>query len=437
MGMKLYDWISGRTLLFSSRYLSSEESLRHMPMLPPDKLVGTVAYADGQFDDSRYNMALLQTCTEAGGEILNYARVVEFGKNANGKLINVQVLNQHTGQKFVVRARAFVNATGPFSDGIRELARPGVARRLRLSKGSHILLPVDAIASNAALLVPKTDDGRVIFAIPWLGRLLVGTTDDEANLHDEMVVKREEAEYLLRHLNRYLIRPLTTDQIVSGFAGVRPLVSSGDTRNTKKLIRDHEVEVDQSSGLISVLGGKWTTYRVMAEDAVNTVQRNLAVPVSPCRTSHYLLSGSDGWKPNYWATLVRDYGVSNGAARHLSEKFGTTATKGLHLADGDSRLKQPVVEGTPSIQAEVIYSVREEMAMSIEDILARRIGLQLFSWEQAIAAAPVVGSLLAREFGWSSTERQQRVEEYSGKIVRLMQLAGLRPKQVLANAVDQ
>ncbi len=430
-GMKLYDWISGRNVLFPSRYLSKEDSLRRMPMLKPDKLVGTIAYADGQFDDARYNLALLHTFTKAGGEVLNYASVVGFGKGNNGQLVQAQVRDELSGHRFAVYAKAFINATGPFTDGVRELAKPGVKQRLRLSKGSHILLPLDAIASNDALLVPKTDDGRVIFAIPWLGRFLVGTTDEEASLHDEMVVKQEEAEYLLKHLNRYLVHPLSKDQIVSGFAGVRPLVASGNVRGTKELIREHEVEIEPSSGLISVLGGKWTTYRAMAEDAINAVQKRLAMPLAPCITSRYRLAGSEGWEPDFWTKLVRDYGVCSNTARHLSQKFGSAATKVLDLADKESQLRQPIVEGSSSILAEVAYSVREEMATTIEDVLARRTGLQLFSWEDAMAAAPAVGSIMAGEFCWSPDQQKDAIEEYVNKIARLMQLIGLRPRHVL------
>ena len=383
-----------------------------MPMLKSDRLVGTIAYADGQFDDARCDLALLHTFTKSGGEALNYARVVGFKKNGKGQLVQARVHDSLSGHYLNVQARAFINATGPFADGIRELAKPGVRRRLRLSKGSHILLPIDAVTSNDALLVPKTDDGRVIFAIPWLGRLLVGTTDEETTLQDEMAVKEEEAEYLLKQLNRYLVRPLNKNQIVSGFAGMRPLVASGNSCGTKKLIRDHEVEVDSSSGLISVLGGKWTTYRAMAEDAIDTVMQLLAMPTVPCITSKHRLTGFEKWNPNFWAELVRDYGISKETARHLSHKFGTAAKEVLDLTKDNPGLKEPIVEDSPSVLAEVVYGVREEMAICIEDILARRIGLQLFSWEQARAAAPAVGAIMAHELSWTPGQQKDAVEKY-------------------------
>jgi glycerol-3-phosphate dehydrogenase len=401
-------------------------------MLNTSGLVGTVAYTDGQFDDARYGIALLKTFVENGGAALNYARVAGFAKTKDGKLAEAHVEDRLSQECFTVRAQVFVNATGPFSDGVRELANPGIHPRLRLSKGIHILLPLDAAFRRDAMLIPKTDDGRVIFAIPWLGRLLVGTTDDEATLDDELAVKQEEVEYLLRHLNRYLRRPFSIDQVVSAIAGLRPLVSPGDARNTKKLIRDHEVEVNHESGLISVLGGKWTTYRAMAEDAVNAVQQYLKSAVSPCKTQHFPLTGAEGYEPTFWHTLVPKFHISPDTAQHLSEKFGSHAVEVLELARTDSQLAAPIVAGAPGIQAEIVYSIRHEMAASIEDVLARRIGLQWFSWNSAIAAAPLVGSYLAREHGWPAGQTQQAVREYTLKLTHTMRLAGLKPEQALA-----
>ena len=432
IGMKLYDWISGSGMLFPSRHLTVEESVRRMPMLNTAGLAGTVAYADGQFDDARYDITLLETFSEAGGQAVNYTRVTGFKKDSTGRLVEAQVEDRLAQTKFTIKAKVFVNATGPFSDSIREMAQPGIEPRLRLSKGVHVLFPVDAIGSHDALLIPKTDDGRVIFAIPWLGRLLVGTTDDEAQLGDEMVVLRSEVEYLVKHLNRYLIHPLSVDQMVSGFAGVRPLVRSKDALNTKKLIRDHEVELEEGSGLVSVLGGKWTTYRAMAEDAIDTVQRSMNTPVGGCRTADHQLNGAAGWNPDYWETLEARYRISRNTARHLSQKFGTNAMKVLDLIAQDPRLENPIVEGQPPIQAEIVYGVRNEMAMSIEDILARRIGLQLYGWSIAATAAPVVGAHLARELGWSPAHQQRAVTEYVNKIHHLMEVAGLVPEHATA-----
>lgn len=295
IGLKMYDWISGKASLFPSRYISREETMERFPSLKTPGLRGAIVYADGQFDDARYDMALIRSFAESGGEALNYARVTGFLTGPNGKLAAAEAQDQVTGKVLTIRARAFVNATGPFSDEIRNLAHAGIAPRMRPSKGVHILLPLDGFSDHEALLIPKTEDGRVIFALPWLGRLLVGTTDQEVRVQEEMILKRAEAEYLLRHVNPYLKRPFSVHDIQSGIAGMRPLVGSKGKKETKSLVRDDEVEVDAISGLISILGGKWTTHRAMAEDTINAVEKYLKGAVTPSLTPQHPLSGAVGF----------------------------------------------------------------------------------------------------------------------------------------------
>ena len=424
VGTKIYDRIAGKHNFFPSRFRSAKEAVARWPLLQGEGLKGAIVYADGQFDDARYAVALVQTFTEAGGEAVNHARVVRLQQDAGGKICEAEIEDQLSGARTTVRARIFVNATGPYSDHIRAMANPELEKRLRLSKGVHILLPLDEHTSDA-MVVPKTDDGRVIFAIPWLGRLLVGTTDDEVRHEDELVVKRSEAEYLLQQLNRYLSRPFAIEDIVGGFAGVRPLVSQGKGSKTKKLIREHEVEVDRESGLISVLGGKWTTYRAMAEDAVNAVQQQLGLPVGGCVTREHHLSGSEGYSADYPQTLVGLYGVPEATARHLSEKFGTRAAALLDLARQEPELALPVVEGYPAIRAEIAYGARNEMAATLDDVLERRTGLQFFSWKEAVAAAPVAGAVMQREMAWDATQAQRAGDDYVGSLSAGIQKIGL------------
>src|SRR5713101_1380440 len=424
-GLKLYDWIAGRASLAPSSFVSRDEVLRRMAALDPRHLVGAVAYTDGQFDDARYNIALVNTFAEAGGETLNYARVSAFEKAAGGKIAAVEVEDHFSGHRFTVRARAFINATGPYADIIRQMATPGARPRMRLSKGVHILLPLDVLSSRDALLIPRTEDGRVLFAIPWSGRLLLGTTEQEVTVHDELYVTRDEVDYLLRHLNGYLAYPVTPDQIVSCTAGARPLVSSGGSKETKKLARDHEIELDPLSGLISIMGGKWTTHRVMAQDTVNAVEEYLGAPATPSQTMNHPLVGSAGYSPDYWQRLVKEWGVHELTAQHLAQKFGTRAQQVLQLAKQDADLAVPLVDGLAPLRAEVVYGARNEMAASIEDVLARRIGLQFYSWRDSIQAAPAVAQLLAREFGWSDVATRETAADYTEKIQALMQRAGL------------
>jgi glycerol-3-phosphate dehydrogenase len=434
IGLKIYDWLAGPGRISPSKFLSLEETLKRMPGLNQKGLVGGVAYADGQFDDARYNMMLVQSFTVAGGNALNYARATDFRRDANRKLSGVVVRDQLTGQTFTVDAKVIVNATGPFSDFIRQLATHTVGRRMRPSKGAHILFPLDVFPSNDALLIPKTEDGRVLFAVPWNGRLLVGTTDEEVFPEADLVVTEADVEYMLRQLNQYLAHPVTPDEIVSGFAGARPLVGSEGEGDTKKLARDDVIEVDASSGLISIMGGKWTTHRAMAEDTIHRVQQVLGMTPTESLTRNHVLYGGEGFTDDYAEKLSHQHGLPEATARHLASKFGTAAEKVLALASGNTALLQPVLAGFPAIQAEVVYSVRSEMAATIEDVLARRIGMQFHSWRDASDAAPVVGSLMAAELRWDDAYASEAIHRYVEKINHLLDSAGLSRNRPLTKA---
>jgi glycerol-3-phosphate dehydrogenase len=240
-----------------------------------------------------------------------------------------------------------------------------------------------------------------------------------------MVVKPAEIKYLLKYVNQYLNVKLTPKDVQSAFAGMRPLVSSKSKVNTKKLIRDHEVEVDEVSGLVSVLGGKWTTYRAMAEDGINHAQRAIAGRRVACKTPDFLLTGAQGFTPDYWRQLAEEHRLPQETAQHLVQKFGTDSPKVLELGKLEPQLLQPLIEGGAAIQAEVVYSIREEMAQTIEDVLLRRIGVQFHSWKEAVLAAPVVSRLLAREFGWSDEQRKKALSTYLESIQHLLQSAGI------------
>ena len=425
VGLKIYDWLAGPGRISPSKYLSQEETLKRMPGLNQNGLVGSVAYADGQFDDARYNITLVQTFSEAGGNTLNYARVTDFKREAGEKISGVVVKDQLTQETFTVNAKAIVNATGPVSDSIRQLATPTVQKRMRPSKGAHILLPLDVFPTEDALLIPKTEDGRVLFAVPWGGRLLVGTTDEEVTPETALVVTKGDVDYLLRHLNQYLARPVTCDDIVSGFAGARPLVGSDDGGDTKKLARDDVIEVDPASGLISIMGGKWTTHRAMAEDTIDRVQQVLESTQAISKTRNYVLYGGKGFTDDYWNTLCRQYGLPAKTAHHLAAKFGTAGEKVLALASENAVLRDPILKAHPAIKAEVVYAVRHEMAATIEDVLARRIGMELYSWSEAIQAAPVVGSLIAEELSWTSSFTRTAIMHYVERVNHLLDSAGL------------
>jgi glycerol-3-phosphate dehydrogenase len=295
---------------------------------------------------------------------------------------------------------------------------------MRLSKGSHVLLPLEVLPSDDAMLIPKTEDGRVLFAVPWMGRLLVGTTEKEVDVDEELCVTKDEVDFILRQLNQYLEKPVTPDQVVSGFAGARPLVSRGSSADTKKLSRDDELEIDPQSGLISIMGGKWTTHRAMAEDTINVVQKYLGLPVTPTLTRNRPLTGANGFTPVYWMSLVQEFGISEQTAQHLAGRFGTNAPEVLALAEDDLEFAEPIVPDMAPIRAEIVQGARD-MAVTIEDVLARRTGLEFFSWRASMEAAPVVGSILAKQLGWSAEHMRNAVGQYVEKIDRYVQVAGL------------
>jgi len=427
--LKLYEWIAGRASLAASHFASRHETLRMMPAVAVDGIVGSMIYTDGQFDDARYNIALVKTFAGAGGETLNYARVTAFEKDKTGKIEAAEVHDEFTGRRFAVCARAFINATGPYADVLRRMANPGAPPRMRLSRGIHILLPIEILSSEQALLIPKTEDGRVLFAIPWQGRLLVGTTDDEAKLEDELSVTKAEVEYVLRHLNKYLARPVRADQIVSATAGLRPLVDSSKPASkcadTKNLARDHIVEMDSATGLLSIMGGKWTTYRAMAEDTLDEVQKYLEGNTGECSTSQHPLCGSSNYTIDYWRSLVNQFGIAKPTARRLAEKYGTDAPLVIELTEGQPGLAEPLANGSPAIRAEVIFAARQELAATIDDVLARRLGLEIYGWRGAIRAAPAVAELLAAELGWSKTQKSESIMKYVGKISRWSERSGI------------
>jgi len=428
IGLKIYDWVAGSAGISPSKFISREETLRRMPQLNRDGLLGSVEYADGQFDDARYNLALVHTFTRAGGQALNHCRVTDFHRDSAGCLSGVVAVDQICDAKFNVTSRSIVNATGPASDLVRQMASPSVPERMRLSKGSHILFPLDLFPTDDAMLVPKTEAGSVLFAVPWGGRLLVGTTEREVAPGDDLYVTEEEITYMLRQLNKYLAKPLQLSDVVAGFAGARPLVSAGEGGSTEKIARDDVIEVDPNSGLISIMGGKWTTHRAMAEDTINAVQKALGVAVSESPTRAHVLHGGDGFTSDLWEKLVRIYPVSKETAQHLAARFGTAARDVLELTRTNPDLAQALIPGSAQIQAEVVYGVREELAANIEDVISRRIGLQYYSWRDAIKAAPVVGSLMAQELQWTSAEEHEAATRYVERINFFMQRAGLHPE---------
>lgn len=425
-GLKMYDWIAGDDNLESSEWLSKEEALQRIPTLKTQDLHSAVLYYDGQFDDARYNLALVKTAIEKGCTALNHGEIKRFLHEDNGKIAAATVMDVFTGEELEVRAKVFVNATGIFSDNLRTMANPKLSPRMRVSKGVHIVLPSELLQSDTAILVPKTDDGRVIFIIPWQGELLVGTTDTEDELSDkEPILLSEEVDYLLEYVNRYLEKPVTKDQVKSGFGGLRPLLQANPDADTKALVRDHEVEIDEMSGLISIMGGKWTTYRAMAMDTIDAVYEQIGRPGVTCTTEKQLLYGAEGYSPELWKILQATYHLPEKICQHLCQKYGAEAFKVAELCRENADLQQVLVEGYSYIAAEVVYAVQTEMACTVRDVLARRLGLEILDWQAAENAALTVTKWMGESLGWTEVQTTQAQAEYIALIQHFRKSAGL------------
>jgi len=369
VGMWLYDKIAGSTNLKSSRGLSKKEIQAEFPSIESHHLRGGVLYYDGQLNDARYALAILKEAERLGACILNYACLNSFELGQKSlKIKKVVFSDLISGDSFTIPVKAVVNATGPFTDKVRSLANPKMKPRMKVSRGAHVVLPAEFWTGETALLIPKTDDGRVIFVIPWRGSVLVGTTDDPDTLSENPVISEEEKEYLISYFNRYSSKKATLGDISATFVGQRPLLQvqldSALNTDTKSLVRDHEVEMDGRSKLVSIMGGKWTTYRVMASDTMDVLEREvLKVTPKACLTKDHLLAPS--------SSVELPSGVPEDIATHLGEIYGPAA--GEVYAYGSDRL----LSDQPYLSGELIYLKEHEMAVTWEDVLARRWGISM------------------------------------------------------------
>lgn len=427
IGLKIYDLLAGKTNLAPSDWLSKKEAIARIPQMKTSELNSAVLYYDGQFDDARYTISLAKTADENGAILVNHTDVLNFEKDEKGQLKALNIKDSLKGESYQVKAKIFINATGPFSDSIRQMATPSVSPRMRVSKGVHLVLPRGVIDAQTAILVPKTDDGRVIFIIPWQNRILVGTTDEECQLTEkEIEVEKEDVEYLLKYVNRYLNKPITAEQVRSGFGGMRPLLQADPDADTKSLVRDHEVEIDKKSGLISIMGGKWTTYRLMAKDTIDKAEEILKGKASECKTDKQPLVGAKDWTPDYHKYLMKRFKIQEYIAQRLSSKYGTDAVKVLTLLWKDGSLRLPVIDGSPVLRAEVIYAAVYEMGFTLKDVFSRRLGLELTDWDRTLEAIPIAASLLQEAFWWTDEEKEKQINAYRDEIIHFKKTAGLK-----------
>lgn len=380
IGLGLYDRLSGPWSIGRSRLLSREETIQHLPTIETAGLRGGVLYYDGQFDDARFAIALAETAAEQGAVLANYCRCVGLVKH-QGRVVGALVRDEETGQQFEVRAKAVVNATGVFVDALRSYDEPNTKPLVAVSQGIHLVLPRRFLPGNAALMVPKTADGRVLFAIPWQDRVVVGTTDT-AGVEPTLTPRAQdhEIDFVLSHARKYLACDPSASDVLSVFTGLRPLVAS-QGESTASLSRDHTILVSKGN-LVTITGGKWTTYRKMAEDVINCAERIAGLAHRHSCTDKLKVHGApeEAGDP---ASPLASYGDDAAGIRALATEVPALAA--------------PLHPSLPYLKAEVVWHARREMARTVEDVLARRTRALVLDAAAAVGAAPEVARLLAHE----------------------------------------
>jgi glycerol-3-phosphate dehydrogenase len=396
IGLKLYKLLAGKYGFGESRILSREETLGRLPTLKTDGLRGGVVYYDGQFDDSRLLIHMVATAFEQGATLLNYVAVTGLTKDAQGFVDGVVAHDMETGEETRFAAKVVINATGAWTDEVRRQAEPDSAPMIAPSQGIHLVLSRDFLPGDSAIMVPHTSDGRVLFAIPWHKHTLVGTTDTPIpEATPEPVAMEKEVEFVLSTAAQYLALPPTREDVLSVFAGIRPLVRAGGAASTAALSRDHVIHIDKS-GLLTICGGKWTTYRHMAEDCVNQAATLAELPERPCTTRQLNIHG---FHPS--ADKFGDLAV-----------YGTDAVEIGKLIDADAALAEPLHRDLRYVKAEVVWAARAEMARTVEDVLARRTRALFLNARAAIQMAPATADLLAVELGWDDARKEREVAQF-------------------------
>ncbi|RSK46772.1 glycerol-3-phosphate dehydrogenase/oxidase [Hymenobacter perfusus] len=399
-GMKVYDLLSGKLSLGAAEHISKQETIRRLGNIRTEGLHGGVVYQDGQFDDARLAISLAQTAVEMGGTLLNHCAVRGILKDAQGQVAGVQAVDRETGKAYEINAKVVVNATGIFVDEILQLDKPGTRKLVRPSQGVHIVLDKSFLPGNDAIMIPKTDDGRVLFAVPWHERVILGTTDTPLKEYsEEPKALEEEIDFILRTAGRYLARAPRRSDALSVFAGLRPLAApQNGSAKTREISRSHKILVSEA-GLITITGGKWTTYRRMGQDAVDKAISLKKLPKAKSKTADLPIHG---------ALLTTDEDRRN----HLYV-YGSDQPALLELIKQQPALGAKLDETLEFVQAEVVWAARYEMARTVEDVLARRVRVLFLDAEAAIRMAPAVAALLARELGHDHAWQQAQVADFT------------------------
>ncbi|KUJ06530.1 mitochondrial putative glycerol-3-phosphate dehydrogenase [Mollisia scopiformis] len=437
-GTKAYDFLAGSEGIETSYFLTRSKALEAFPMLKKDNLVGALVYYDGAHNDSRMNVSLAMTAALYGSTVVNHVEVTALEKDPNGKLCGARVkdlVQEKNGKKadeFTIRARGIINATGPFTDSIRKMDEQDVKEIVAPSSGTHVILPGYYSPQKMGLIDPKTSDGRVIFFLPWQGNTIAGTTDSPTTISHNPLPKEEEIDWILSEIRHYLSPDINVRRgdVLAAWSGIRPLVKDPKAKNTESLVRNHLINVSDS-GLLTCAGGKWTTYRQMAEEAVDEAittfnLRTKPFPDAPdvsgtemiddgkrldgsCQTHQVKLIGAHGFSKTLFINLIQHFGVETDIAKHLTESYGDRAWTVAALSVPTE--KRFPVRGErisalyPFIDGEVRYAVRHEYAQTAVDVLARRTRLAFLNAQAALEALPKVIDIMAGELKWDNKRK--------------------------------
>uniref|UniRef100_A0A672ISD3 Glycerol-3-phosphate dehydrogenase, mitochondrial n=1 Tax=Salarias fasciatus TaxID=181472 RepID=A0A672ISD3_SALFA len=413
-GIKMYDLVAGVQCLKSSYVLSKSKALELFPMLKKDKLVGAIVYYDGQHNDARMNLAIALTAARYGAATANYTEVVHLLKTGdpNGgpdRVCGARCRDVITGEEFDVKAKCVINATGPFTDSLRRMDDQQTENICQPSAGVHIVIPGYYSPDNMGLLDPATSDGRVIFFLPWENMTIAGTTDTPTQVTAHPIPGEDDINFILTEVRNYLSPDVEVRRgdVLAAWSGIRPLVTDPSSKDTQSICRNHVVSIS-GSGLVTIAGGKWTTYRSMAEETLDAAVRAHGLRAEPCRTVGLVLEGGKGWSPTLYIRLVQDYGLEKEVAQHLASTYGVRAFDVAKMAQVTGQrwpiVGKRLVSEFPYIESEVIYAIKEYACTAI-DVLARRTRLGFLNVQAADEALPRIVAIMGQELGWSQERR--------------------------------
>uniref|UniRef100_A0A3P9KTK8 Glycerol-3-phosphate dehydrogenase, mitochondrial n=1 Tax=Oryzias latipes TaxID=8090 RepID=A0A3P9KTK8_ORYLA len=418
-GIKMYDLVAGIHCLKSSYILSKSKALELFPMLKKDKLVGAIVYYDGQHNDARMNLAIALSAARYGAAVANYTEVVHLLKSKDPQTGREAVCGARcrdviTGREFDVKAKCVINATGPFTDSLRKMDNQETANICQPSAGVHIVIPGYYSPDNMGLLDPATSDGRVIFFLPWEKMTIAGTTDSPTKVTAHPIPGEDDINFILTEVRNYLSPDVEVRRgdVLAAWSGIRPLVTDPNSKDTQSICRNHIVSISDS-GLVTIAGGKWTTYRSMAEETLDAAIKAHGLTAEPCKTVGLMLEGGKGWAPTLYIRLVQDYGLEQEVAQHLASTYGAKAFDVAKMAQVTGQrwpiVGKRLVSEFPYIEAEVLYAIKEYACTAI-DVIARRTRLGFLNVQAADEALPCIVQIMAKELGWSQEKKTEELD---------------------------